>query len=91
MEEHMEHLRLVLHRFMEAVLKLRLKKCFSGLHEMEFLDYTLSACKISVFTKKFEAVADSPMPTTQKEVRSFVQFCNFYARLFIIPATLRLH
>jgi hypothetical protein len=56
MEEHMEHLRLVLHRFKEEGLKLRLKKCFFGLHEMEYLGYTVSTRKISVSTKKVEAV-----------------------------------
>jgi hypothetical protein len=40
----------------------------------------VSAGKISVSTKKVEAVANWPMPTAQKEVRSFVQFCNLYAR-----------
>jgi hypothetical protein len=61
-------------------LKLLLKKCFFGLQEMEYLGYTVSAGKISVSTKKVEAVAGWPVPTTQKEVRSFVQLCNFYAR-----------
>jgi hypothetical protein len=45
---------------------------------MEYLGYTVYALKISDSTKKIEAVADWPVPTTQKEVRSFVQFCNFY-------------
>jgi hypothetical protein len=31
LEEHMEHMRLVLRRFKEEGLKLRLKKCFFGL------------------------------------------------------------
>jgi hypothetical protein len=48
--------------------------------EIEYLGNTVSACTISVSTKKVEAVADWPVPTTRKEVRSFVQFCNFYAR-----------
>jgi hypothetical protein len=39
-------------------LKLRLKKCFFGLQEIEYLGYTVSAGKISVSTKKVEAVAD---------------------------------
>jgi hypothetical protein len=47
---------------------------------MECLGYIVSAGKILVSTKKVEAVADLPVPTTQKEVRSFVQFCNSYAR-----------
>jgi hypothetical protein len=81
MEKHLEHLRLVLQLFTEEGLKLCLKKCFFGLQEMEYLGYTVSASKISVSAKKVEAVADWPVPTTQKEVRSFVQFCDFYARI----------
>jgi hypothetical protein len=80
LEEHLEHLRLVLGRFKEEGLKLRLKKCFFGMQEMEYLGYNLSAGKNSVSTKKVEAVASWLVPTTQKEVRSFVQFCYFYAR-----------
>jgi small nuclear ribonucleoprotein (snRNP)-like protein len=80
LEEHLEHMNLVLQRFKEEGLKLLLKKCFFGLQEMEYLGYTMSAGKISVSTKKVEAVAYWPVPMTQKEVRSFVQFCNFYAR-----------
>jgi hypothetical protein len=72
MEEHLEHMRLVLQRFKEEGLKLRLKKCFFGLQEMEYLGYTVSAGRISVSTKKVKAVADWPVPTMQKEVRSFV-------------------
>jgi hypothetical protein len=79
-EEHMEHMCLVLQRFKEEGLKSHLKKCFFGLHDMEYLGYTISARKISVSTEKVEAIADWPVPTTQKEVRNFVQFCNFYAR-----------
>jgi hypothetical protein len=79
LEKHLEHVRLVLQRFKEEDLKLRLKKCFFGLQEMEYLGYIVSAGKISVSTKKVEAVANWPMPTTQ-EVGSFAHFCNFYAR-----------
>jgi hypothetical protein len=72
----LEHLGLVLQRFKEEGLKLRLKKCFFGLHEMEYLGYTVYGRKISVSTKKIKAVANQP--TTQKEARTFVQLCNFY-------------
>jgi hypothetical protein len=47
---------------------------------MEYLSYTVSAGKISVSTKTVEAVAYWPVPKTQKEVRSFVQFCKLFAR-----------
>jgi small nuclear ribonucleoprotein (snRNP)-like protein len=81
LEAHLEHMRLVLQRFQEEGLKLRLKKCFFGLRpEVEYLGYTVSAGKISVSTKKVEAVVDWPVPMTQRKVRGFVQSCNFYAR-----------
>jgi hypothetical protein len=48
---------------------------------MEYLGYTVPSGIISVSTKKVKAVADWPVPTTQKEVRSFVQFCDFYDRI----------
>jgi hypothetical protein len=52
------YLRLVLQRFKEKGLKLRLEKCFFGLQEMEYMGYTVSAGKISVSAKEVEAVAD---------------------------------
>jgi hypothetical protein len=80
LEEHMEHMRLVLQRCKEEGLKVHLKKCFCGLQKMECLGYIVSASKVSVSTKKVEAVAYWPVFTTHKEIHSFVQFCNFYAR-----------
>jgi hypothetical protein len=80
LNEHLERMRLVLQRFKEEGLELRLKKCFLGLHETEYLGYIMFAGKNSVSITKVEAVANSPLPTTQKEVRNFVQFCNFYAK-----------
>jgi hypothetical protein len=47
---------------------------------MEYLGYIVSPGKNSVSTKKVKAAAEWPVPTTQKEVRSFVKICNFYAR-----------
>jgi hypothetical protein len=74
MDEHLEHMRLVLQRFKEEGLKLRLKKRFFGLYEMNNLGYTVWAGKISISTRKVEAVSELPVRATQKEVRSFVQF-----------------
>jgi hypothetical protein len=76
LEEHMEHLHLVLQRFKEEGIKLRLKKCFFGLQEIEYLGYTVSGGKLSVSTKKVEDVKDWPVPKTQREVRIFVNFCK---------------
>jgi hypothetical protein len=47
---------------------------------MEYLGYTMLNVKILVPTKKVEVVEYRPLPTTQKEVYSFVELCNFYAK-----------
>jgi hypothetical protein len=79
LEEQLDHMRLVLQRFKEEGLKLRLKKCIFCLQQMECKGYIVYSGKISVSKQEVEAIADLPVPTTQKEVRSFVQFCKFYA------------
>jgi hypothetical protein len=80
LDEHLEHLRLMLQRFKEEGLKLRLEKCVFCLLEMECLGCNVPASKISVSTKEVEAVVYWPMLMTRKIVRSFVQVGNFYAK-----------
>jgi hypothetical protein len=95
LKEYMDHLRLVFQRFKEEGLKLRLKKRFFGLQKMEFLGYTVSARKISVSTKKVEAVAE---PTTlakaldrlwwnriRQDVKDFRERCVVCQRAKIQP------
>jgi hypothetical protein len=73
LEGHLEHLRLVLQIFNgEDLIKLRLKKCFIGLHKIEYLGNPVPGGKISILTEKIEDVKGWPTPATQKENRSFV-------------------
>jgi hypothetical protein len=72
LEEYTVNLRLVLQRFKEEGLKLRLKKFFFGLHEMKYLAYTISGGKLSISTKRVEAVKEWVVPKIQREARSFV-------------------
>jgi hypothetical protein len=44
------------------------------------LHYTVFNSEISVSIKTVEAVAYWLVPTTHKEVRSYVQLCNFYTK-----------
>jgi hypothetical protein len=59
---------------------LRFKKCVFSFLAMEYFGYIVSTCKFLFPQKYLGAVADWRMPTTHKEVRSFVLFCNFYAK-----------
>jgi hypothetical protein len=47
---------------------------------MEYLGFTVSGGKISVTTKKVQIFKYCPFPTTQRKIRSFVQFCNLYGK-----------
>jgi hypothetical protein len=67
--EDQKHMRLVLQRFKEEGLKLRLKKYFFGLHELEYLDFIVSGSKISVLTHKVKVFKDWPIPTKLREAR----------------------
>jgi hypothetical protein len=83
LEEHLERLRLALQHFKEEGLKLRLKKCFFGFQDMEYLGYTISGGKLSVATKKIEADKEWPEPKAHREFYSFVHFFNSYAKFII--------
>jgi hypothetical protein len=92
LEEHLEHLSLVLQRFKEEGLKLRLKKCFFGLQEMEYIWAIL--CQLVKF--RFPQRKTRPLQTGQcpRRTRRFAVSCNSATStpdLFIISATLRLH
>jgi hypothetical protein len=91
LEEHLEHLRRVLQRFKEEGLKLRLKKCFFGLHEMEYIGYTMSDGRISVSAKKVEAAADCQCLRRRRRFAVSYISATSMPDLFIISATLRLH
>jgi hypothetical protein len=59
---------------------LRHKKRRFGLQKMEYLGCIVPDGTILISTKKVETVGDCPLPTTQKEIRCFVQFCNLHAK-----------
>jgi hypothetical protein len=76
LKNHVEDMRMALHRFKEEGSKLRLKKCFFGKRGVEYLSYNVPAPTISVSTKKVGRRRLASV-STQKEVCSFVQFWNF--------------
>jgi hypothetical protein len=69
----MEYIRHVFQRFKEEALNLRLKKCFFGLHEMEYMGISVSVDKISVRQRK-----SRPLQTSQclRRKRKFLFFCE---------------
>ena len=80
LEEHIQHVRTVLQLIIDNHLVAKLKKCEFHKSEVEFLGHIISREGIKTDPKKIEAVKNWPIPTTVKEVQSFVGLCNYYRR-----------
>jgi small nuclear ribonucleoprotein (snRNP)-like protein len=91
LEEHLEHMRLVLQRFKEEGLKLRLKKCFFGLHEMEYLAILCQQVKFRFPQRKSRPLQAGQCPKRRRRIAVSYSFATSTPDLFITLATLRLH
>jgi len=82
LEEHRRTVREVLQRLRKHKLFLKLEKCKFEQNEMDFLGIVVKNGHVAMDPIKTRAVEKWPTPKSLKEVRSFMQFCNFY-RAFI--------
>jgi len=80
-EEHLKHLREVLSRIRQAGLRLNSEKCEFGKDEIEFLGFHVKDGKRSPTDEKCNILANYKVPTSPKEVKSFVGLANFYHNL----------
>ena len=81
-EQHLRDLDEVLSTVRRGGIKLNPKKCSFFKREVEYLGHVISAEGVAPNKDKTEAVAKWPVPTTAKQVQSFVSFCSYY-RTFI--------
>eukprot|EP00951_Prasinocladus_malaysianus_P026705 scaffold237718_cov33-Prasinocladus_malaysianus.AAC.1 len=79
-EEHIEHIKAVLALLKEHQLHLRLKKCKFGQYELKYLGFIVGGGYVRTDPDKIAPVRDWPRPTTQKQLKSFVQFCSFHRK-----------
>jgi transposase InsO family protein len=79
-DEHMERLKAVLQRFREAGLKLSPSKCFFLKRSVSYLGHIISTEGVSTDPAKIDKVKAWPVPTTRKQLRSFLGFCGYYRR-----------
>lgn len=70
----------VLDRMRRFKLKLDPDKCMFGATEVRHLGYLISEGSIRPDPEKVETVKTWPIPTTVKEVKSFLGFAGFYRR-----------
>jgi len=79
-EEHLERLVIVLNRLRSAGLKLKPEKCSLFRRSVSFLGHVVSEAGIATDPVKTKAVAEWPVPTSLKEVRSFIGLASYYRR-----------
>ena len=79
-KEHLEHVRLVLQSVLENRLYCKPKKCVWRAKEIRYLEHFLSGTLISPDSNKLQAVKDWPTSTTTIQVRSFLDFANYFRR-----------
>jgi hypothetical protein len=80
MEEHEEHLRLVLEKLLSNQLYAKFSKCEFWLTEVAFLGHIISAGGVSVDPGKVKDVLNWMQPTTASEIRSFLGLAGYYHR-----------
>src|SRR5271163_485676 len=82
LEELVKSERMVLQKLRDNDLYLKPKKCEFREPKVEYLGMVIKAGQISMDPVKLGGIRNCPIPTTVKEVRSFLGFGNFY-RQFI--------
>ena len=79
-DEHLRHLAEIFDRLISAGLTLKPNKCRFALKEVQYLGHVITKDGVCVDVAKTDAMRSFPVPTTQKEVRSFLGLCNYYRK-----------
>src|SRR5690606_17348029 len=79
-EEHVQHVRLVMKKLLDAQLQAKLSKCEFHKTEVEFLGFIISTEGIKMDPKKVNDVLDWKTPQNVHDIQVFLGFANFYRR-----------
>jgi hypothetical protein len=79
-EEHEQHLRVVLGKLREHKLYAKFSKCEFWLEKISFLGHILTAEGVAVDPGKVETVSNWRQPTNVSEIRSFLGLAGYYRR-----------
>lgn len=79
-QQHLLHLRAVLQLLREHYLYAKRSKCSFGVAQVEYLGYVVSKNGVSTSPAKIRGVREWPIPTTVKQLRSFLGLAGYYRR-----------
>eukprot|EP00253_Pinus_taeda_P012189 PITA_12189 len=79
-EEHHEHLRIVLQNLREHQLYAKFSKCDFFKAEIQYLGHVITKDGIAVDPEKIKAIMEWPVPKDVADVRSFMGLAGYYRR-----------
>ena len=80
LEEHVNHLSLVLSQLRKYTLYVKMEKCEFAQQEIKFLVYLVSKNQVRMDPKKVQAIVDWQAPRHVKDLRSFLGLANYYRK-----------
>ena len=77
-DEFISRLRSLFERFRQHNLYLKASKCYLGYKELDFVGKVLSEEGLKMSQAKIQSVLDFPVPTVQKQLKSFLGTVNYF-------------
>ena len=76
--EHIQHIEIVLNRFVEVGILLNPNKCILAKKQIDYVGYTISSKGWRPQPRKLEAIKEFPEPKNKKEAKRFCGMLAFY-------------
>ncbi|XP_017972548.1 PREDICTED: uncharacterized mitochondrial protein AtMg00860-like [Theobroma cacao] len=80
LEEHVQHIRLVMEKLREHELYNKKEKCSFGMQEIPFLGHIIGGGNIRMDLNKVKSILEWEPPTKVTKLRSFLGLANYYKR-----------
>ena len=80
LEEHREHLNIVLEKFRRAGVTLNPRKCQFEMKEIKILGHIVGNGTVKPDPDKLSAIKEFPKPQDKRQMRSFLGLINFYRK-----------
>ena len=80
LQEHQEHLRIVLSLLRQHQLFAKESKCSFARDRIEYLGYVISREGVATNSEKASAIRDWPVPTMSTEPRGYLGYTGYYRK-----------